>query len=249
MSQLRRFGFMIFLTFISGCAAHYVTLEEISLPKKIYPPPQEISNFELVLAQPDIVVETELSDWLDVVLQKRLNHHVNSISCHLTDELHSLLISKGFTISDTVVGRDHMSFIDKRNTRALFVPSIRIQLQEDSFTGFKRSRPVNASGNILMKSQVQIIMQEPLSGENVWIRNIPVDNSAQQVTYVIPTDVEASEISRSTVPEELAEVAKKIDSIFEDVAANILKASDQYIERDEFEFLNEDIQRLKKRQR
>jgi hypothetical protein len=142
-----------------------------------------------------------------------------------------------------------MSFNEKRNTRALFVPYIRIQLQEYSFSKYKGRRPVNASGNITMKSQVQILMQEPLSGENVWIHNIPVDNAAQQVEYVIPTDVEESDVNRSNVPEELAEVAKKMDAIFEDVAAKILQASEQYVQRDEFELLNEDIQRLKKSRR
>jgi hypothetical protein len=61
MSRLQRFGFTIILMFISGCATHYTTLGEISLPKKDYPPAQDQSDLAFALSQPDIVVEM-LSD-------------------------------------------------------------------------------------------------------------------------------------------------------------------------------------------
>ena len=40
-------------------------------------------------------------------------------------------------------------------------------------------------------------------------------------------------------------IADKLDNMFEDISASVIHATEKYVERNEFEFLNEDIAKLK----
>lgn len=231
---------------ISGCAS-YVELSDLKLVAKNYPKPDEVSNLSFALAEPELKIRYNLTTTANSGLSERIKYDVNKVSCFLTDEEQKILLSKGFTITDTFQSYNAMTFTQKRNTSALFYPEIAIEIEEKSQLE-RISAPFYSKheikGRLQINAKVNIIMLEPLSGEKLWVKSIPVTGFDEPVTYK-PEEYDRSALNSYTVPEDLAPIAVKIDNMITTISQDVLEATAKYVERHEFEFLNADIIRLK----
>ena len=231
---------------LSGCVS-YVQMPDIALEQKNYPKPEDVSNLSFAMAQPEIKVTTNLTNTTTSGLFERVKYDTNKVSGYLTKEVQKVLLSKGFTITNTYESYNNMTFTQKRNTSALFYPQVDIQIDEKSLWEHMRFlvfSNTSIKGRINVNATVNIIMLEPLSGEKLWIKSIPITGLDESVLYS-PELYGGPELTGSYVPEELKPIAVKIDSMYQLIALEIVNATKKYVERNEFEFLNSDISKLK----
>lgn len=229
----------------SGCSQKYAHLESLDLKSKNYPNPEEISTLSFALAEPDFKVRTVLSYTLTSAFKDRLRYDTEQMGCHLTNELDKILLSKGFTITDRFRSYNNMTFTQKRNTSALFFPKITISVEEKTLTDYIDNTATAIAGDIVVSAHVKIIMLEPLSGEKVWIKSIPVDDFTASIEYTPTYEYGKGLAGAHTVPEELGPIALQLDEFFVKINEAVIEATNKYVEQNEFEFLNDDIKRLK----
>ena len=237
---------LITMLILSGCM-NYVMMPDLTLGSKNYPKPEDISSLSFALAQPSITVATDLTRTANGGLIDRIKNDTSKVSCHLTGEVQKILLSKGFTITDTFDSYNDMTFTQKRNTSALFYPEIRIDIDEKSQLdtwSFLIFGGRNINGRMEINATVNIVMLEPLSGEKLWIKSLPVKGIDDLVHYT-PAIYGGPQLNGVAVPQNLQPIAGKIDNMFEQISKEVLLATNKYVERSEFEFLNKDIERLK----
>jgi hypothetical protein len=158
-----------------------------------------------------------------------------------------VLLSKGFTITDIFTNYNDMTFTQKRNTSALFYPEIDIEIEEKSqheTVQFLFLKDHSIKGRMEIRARVNIVMLEPLSGEKLWIKSLPVSDVDEIVVYE-PAQYGGPQLNGYLVPENLQPIAATIDDMFKSISEEVLVATNKYVERQEFEFLNTDIERLK----
>jgi len=232
----------------SGCGVKYVEMPDLNLKVQNYPTPEEISNLSFALAEPSITIKTGLSSTTHSGLIERLKEDTNKVACYLNDEIHKILISKGFTITSVFQSYDHMTFTQKRNTSALFFPQIVFEIHEKSqleilqilvYTGKK------IRGRLEADVTVNIVMLEPLSGEKIWVKSLPIEEIDEHIEYK-PERYGGPDLNGFVVPEDLVFIAETMDKVFEEIGDQVVKATESYVEVSEFEFLNQDIGKLKK---
>lgn len=231
----------------SGCGAkkRYAQLEDLHLESRNYPNPKKISNLSFALVNPVFEIKSSLSKTLTDAFKKRLQYDAEHISCQLTDELHKIILSKGFTITQIFRSYNDMTFTEKRNTSALFYPEVIIEIEENSMGNYKKRTLLEARGEVTISARVNIVMLEPLSKEKIWLKSVPVKKFSVDVHYKPIYKFGASTATAKSVPINLEPVMTKIDRYLEKIYIAIIEATDKYVERDEFEYLNDDIKRLK----
>jgi hypothetical protein len=241
---------LIVITFsvsmLSGCVK-YIEMADLKLDTKNYPKPDEVSNLSFALAQPDMRIKFDLTSTANSGLSERIKHDANKVACFLTAESQKILLSKGFTITDTFQSLNAMTFTQKRNTSALFYPEIIIDIEEKSQLETLQVlmyRSDTIKGRLQINAKVNIIMLEPLSGEKLWVKSIPVSGFDEPVAYG-PYQYAGAELNGIAVPEDLVPIAAKIDAMISTISQDVLDATEKHVERHEFEFLNTDIVKLK----
>ena len=237
---------MVSVFMLSGCVK-YVEMGDLKLDTKNYPKPEEVSNLSFALAQPDMKIKFDLTSTANSGLAERIKHDANKVSCFLTAESQKILLSKGFTITDTFQSLNAMTFTQKRNTSALFYAEIVIDIEGKSQLETLQVlmfSSENIKGRMQINAKVNIIMLEPLSGEKLWVKSIPVAGFDEAVTYK-PYQYAGSELNGIAVPEDLAPIAAKIDAMLTTISQDVLEATVKHVEKQEFEFLNTDIVKLK----
>jgi hypothetical protein len=166
----------------------------------------------------------------------------------MTAESAKILLSKGFTITDRFQSYNAMTFTQKRNTSALFYPEIIIDMEEKSqrehITAPFYFANDKLKGRLEINAKVNIIMLEPLSGEKLWVKSIPVTGLNEVVEYSYD-HYAGNELNGIAVPEDLVPIASKIDALLTTISKDVLEATAKYVEKHEFEFLNTDIVKLK----
>ena len=237
---------MIMVSMFSGCVK-YVDMPDLKLDTKNYPKPDEVSSLSFALAEPDMKIKFDFTSTANSGLAERIKHDANKVSCFMTAEAEKILLSKGFTITEKFQSHNAMTFTQKRNTSALFYPEIIIDIEEKSqletlqVLMFKSEK---IKGRLEINAKVNIIMLEPLSGEKIWVKSIPVTGFDESVVYK-PYQYGGSELNGIAVPEDLVPIAAKIDTMINTISLDVLEAMAKYVERHEFEFLNTDIVKLK----
>jgi len=233
-------------TLLAGCAPSGVTYTKISkmtLPIKTYDEKENLSDLSLAIARPEVTITFKASNTLKAALQKRIASDAYTLACHLTSEMRKILVAKGFTITDTFDNLNAMTFTQKRNTSALFTAFINIEIGEETLSELLDFVPQKAFGDIASKAKLQIATIEPLSGETVWLKNVPIQDSDIQLQYPYYPNMNASD---TMIPAELAGTAESIDGLFKLTNQQITDAVDKFVDVNEFMFLNQDIKKLKK---
>lgn len=229
----------------AGCASTDPThrnIGKLDLKPMQYSNPTKLSELSLAVARPDVIVEMSLSRTLKNALNERLKSDALVLACYLTQELKKSLIAQGFTVTDTFETINNMTFTQKRNTSALFTAYIKIEIAENTFTTIENGVPLSAAGELQAKAKLQIATVEPLSGEMVWIKSVPVSDVSVLLNYPYYTQLQATDV---IIPNELVDAATSVDRLFADSGKAIMAAVNKYVSVEEFQFLNTDIDKIK----
>lgn len=238
---------MFSVSMLSGCFVTYVEMPDLKLVSKDYPKPDEATNLSFALAEPDLKIKVDLTSTANSGLMERIRYNANKVACFITPEAQKILLSKGFTITEKFQSYNAMTFTQKRNTSALFYPEIVIDIEEKSqleIVQLLMVRDQKIKGRIQINAKVNIIMLEPLSGEKLWVKSIPVTGYDEPVVYQF-NQYAGTELNGVSVPEDLVPIADKIDKMLSAISQEVLDATAKYVEKSEFEFLNSDIVKLK----
>lgn len=246
---------------LTGCVEEikHARMKDIYLVHKNYPQPIAQNNLSFAYAEPELTVVAEISDELKNGLYERLKYNSKNIACHLNGELDKIILSKGFTITDRFRSLQYMTFTEKRNTTALFYPDIKVKIVEKSDIENISTGEFTTSGTLEIDAEVNIIMIEPMSKEKIWIKSIPVQEITDSFQYnnAFWAGPYGSRLIRNTeyykvgrgqkhdVPENLSDIAKKIDGFFEEIDEKIIESTMRFVDAEEFAFLNSDIRKLK----
>lgn len=236
---------VILVIFAAGCTSsgvQYTNMGSMDLPIKSYSQKENLSDLSLAIAKPEVIITFKASNTMKAALDKRIKADAYTLACHLTQEMRKILIAKGFTVTDTFDSLNAMTFTQKRNTSALFTAFIKIEINEETLSELLEYVPQRAFGNISSNSKLQIATIEPLSGEIVWLKNVPIRDTDNQLAYPYYASMNASE---SMIPNELVGTAESVDQLFIDTNNEIIAAVDKFVDVNEFMFLNTDIKKLK----
>jgi hypothetical protein len=246
MKKLQLLLIISLFTIITGCnqaAVKYSNIGSMTLPVKKYEARENLSDLSLAIAKPEVIITFKASNTLKAALKNRIKADAYTLACHLTQEMRKILIAKGFTVTETFDSLNNMTFTQKRNTSALFTAFIKIEINEETMSELIEYVPQRAFGAISSKAKLQIATIEPLSGEIVWLKNVPIKDSNIDLAYPYYPNMNATE---SMVPVELEGTAESVDNLFLETNGSILNAVDKFVDVNEFMFLNTDIKKLKK---
>jgi hypothetical protein len=232
--------------FLGGCMAgetQYSKMGSLQLTQKQVSSKKDLSELSLAIAKPEVIINFQASNNLKASLGERIRYDALNLACFLSQEMKRMLVAKGFTVTETFDSLNSMTFTQKRNTSALFTAFIKIDISEDTMSELKEYVPQRAFGSISSTAKLQIATVEPLSGEIIWLKNVPINDSSIEINYPYYQSVNATE---SLIPDELVSTAQSIDGIFILTNNQILDAIDKFVDVKEFQFLNDDIIKLKK---
>ncbi len=115
-----------------------------------------------------------------------LNHAsvANGFTRSLASDLDSLLIAKGMTVTGPYESLDMMTYPDKKNADLSLTPDVVLNatVKESGwvFDGQYFTKPVQ----VFMDGSVSLVLREPLSGEKIWIRKIPLQTVSKSGTVI-----------------------------------------------------------------
>lgn len=238
--------FLIFVSLVlAGCATvpTYTEMPPIKLSQANVQEDNARSELSMAIARPNIILTFDASNSLKAAIEERFKADAVTLACHLTREMRRILVEKGFTVLETYDSLNNMTFTQKRNTSALFTAFLNINLKEVSQTELTKDYvPVRVFGNILSSSELSIATIEPLSGEIIWLKNVPVDDARIYIDYPYYPRMDAT---NALIPNELVPAVQSLDEWFSATNNAILKGIVDYVSVEEFRFLNEDIEKLK----
>jgi|GEM_PF-2088945 hypothetical protein len=233
------------LILLTGCAKGptYTEISPLKLNQANVQKGNAMSELSMAIARPEIKIKFNASNGLKSAIEERFKADAAIIACHLTREMRRILVEKGFTVLETYDSLNSMTFTQKRNTSAVFTAFIKINLDEISQTELtKDNMPVRVFGHIMSSSELSIATIEPLSGEIIWLKNVPVDDARIQIDYPYYPRLDATEFR---IPNELVPAVTSLDKWFATSNDAILQGIVDYVSVEEFRFLNRDIEKLK----
>jgi hypothetical protein len=227
---------------LTGCTSSFVSIDPLNLERVDYPTTDNTKDVAFAISKPQILFKTKISPDLTRGLGSRIQYDANAIACHLTSEINKMLVARGINITDTFESRDDMTFTQKRDTTALFYPVITIELMQQTNTDYQGANPLSTKGIMLVRSDVSMVMLEPLSGEKIWIKQVFDDKEPVTIDY---SGMLQTNTSQFQIQDNIAEVAKKIDQLLVDIDDKIIESVNKFVTKEEFRFLNDDIKKLK----
>ena len=242
-------------SFFIGCSSKstssFTSLDTLRLPVKNYETKKNTGrSLSFATINPVLTINFNASTDLHNSLEKRLKHSANLLSCKLPTEIKKILISKGISVTDNYWSRNDMTFSQKRDTSTLFYPMIKIYVDQDTVDTFKSindSKPKKSktSGKLKVRATVELISLEPLSGEKIWLKSLPLKRKDFTV------DIEYSgKLRRAknifSVDSRAIGVTKEIDNLIVEIYKKIIEGVEKYVDYDEFTLLNKDIAKIKK---
>lgn len=245
---MKKLVFLLIVAFaFTGCVTTdptYTNIGKLSYQSKQYQSSQDLSDLSLAIAKPEIKINITLSRTLKSALRKRIEANACALAGYLSEEMKKALIAQGFTVTDTFDSINSMTFTQKRNTSALFTAFIKFDIDENSMTSMDSQKgPISAEGELTAKAKLQIATIEPLSGEIVWLKTVPVGDISTNLMYPYYPRLNATE---SIIPNELLDSTNAMDSMFVNSSVSIVNAINKFVDVQEFQFLNTDIKKLKK---
>jgi hypothetical protein len=237
-----------------GCSSKevspYTNLDSIQLPSKNYPKSTN-KNTELSFAtiNPVLKINLNISQDLYDSLSKRLKDDVNKLSCQIPLEIKKILISKGISVSDNYWSRNDMTFSQKRDTSILFYPIIKIDMDQNTFDVVELNgrveNKIETTGKIQINARVELIALEPLSGEKIWIKSLPLRREKLEKDISYKGTLKRS-INIFTIDTKAKNIAEDIDNLIIEIYTKILEGVDKFVDYNEFILLNKDIDKIKK---
>jgi len=231
---------------IAGCAggsATYTNVPALDLKITNVERSPDVSELALAVAKPEVIINFKASNTLKAAVIERIKADALTLACHLTQEMRKILVAKGFTVTETFNNLNSMTFTQKRNTSALFTAFVKIDIDEASMTELTKDFvPIKTFGDLASNVKLSIATVEPLSGETIWLKNVPVENSSTNLQYPYYPRLNATD---SMIPNELVGTVHSLDDIFSKTNNEILSAVSKYVSVEEFKFLNDDIKKLK----
>lgn len=229
---------------LSGCGQKFADVGTVQFKQNSYPNAEQMSSTHFAIAKPDILIKANLSMDMHNAIDRRLSYLSDELACNLMREFQKAVISKGITISDKFSSRSDMTFSQKKNTTAIVIPIIQLGLAQSSISDYEDGRQEFTRGNLSLTIKVRLEMIEPLSGEKIWIKDLPLKENSTNVNYY----GYLMQISNPMMAEnQMVENIKYLDNLVYSVYDQILEAVNKYIEREEFEYLADDIKNLKNR--
>lgn len=229
---------------LSGCGQKFADVGTVQFKQNSYPSAEQMSPTHFAIAKPDILIKANLSMDMHNAVDRRLSYLSDELACNLMREFQKAIVSKGITISDKFSSRSDMTFSQKKNTTAIVIPIIQLSLAQSSISDYEDGRQEFTSGNLSLTIKVRLEMIEPLSGEKIWIKDLPLKENSTNINYC----GYLMQISNPMMAEnQMAENIKYLDNLVYSVYDQILEAVNKYIDREEFEYLADDIKNLKNR--
>lgn len=234
---------VLFGVLLSGCASQeQVNLGALQLEKRDYGAMRPDPGLSFAVANPTIIIESNVSPQLYAIYGERLKYDAARVACHIGERMSSVLLSKGFTVTDMFRSTNEMTYTQKRNSTAVFTALIRIRIDEDGQTEYVDQVPKSSKGQIVGSISAKIVTIEPLTQEKVWIKDVPIDDVSFPIEMNY-TNVQAG--SKTSVPPGTGAGAAALDNLFVRLDQSVLSSADKFIDADEFRSLNRDIVRIK----
>ena len=257
---MKNFNYKIPLVIIMGlvlvgCSSKEVSkfskLEKMVLPTKNYEKNKEKgTDLAFATINPVLTINFNASNDLHRSLTKRLKNSVNQLSCKIPTEIKKILISKGISVTDNYWSRNDMTFSQKRDTSTLFYPVIQIYVDQNSVDSLKsidNSRPkkIKTSGTLEISAKVELVSLEPLSGEKIWLKSLPLKRKKFTTSISYNGELRRSK-NIFTVDSRAVSLAKEMDNLIIEIYKKIIEGVEKYVDYEEFMLLNQDISKVKK---
>jgi len=257
---MKNINYKIALTLLSsilimGCSSKevspYTTLEQIELPTKNYDSNRKkTTELSFATVNPLLTMNFNVSTDLHNSLIKRLKNDVNKLSCKIPTEIKKILISKGINVSDNYWNRNDMTFSQKRDTSILFYPVIQIYIDQNTIDILERinnqsPKKVKTTGKLQVRAKVELVALEPLSGEKIWIKSLPLKRKKFEADISYSGKLKAS-TNIFSVDKKAGDIAKEMDDLIIDIYNKVIEGVEKYVDYEEFILLNKDIAKIKK---
>lgn len=224
-----------------------VQLQDIDFSKNKYEQKAKVPSLSFALVQPDIKIETNMSDASRKLFEKRFLYNASQLSCFIPDELDKAVMAKGFTIEGSFASRDEMTYSEKKKTTAILVPVVKIKINEEGMATLQNgtNQLLYSTGNYKISASVQLNMIEPLSNEKIWQKNVMnYKNKEIGISYLGQHAYTVPSTSRS-IFENYVIPAKELDLVFKEIAKSITDNAYKYLDAEELLELNKDVKALK----
>jgi len=239
-------GSLLLATLFAGCGSTtYVTLKPLELQKNSYTKASKASALTFALSEANFSIKSSLSRDLTYALTTRLEHNAGRINCHFKSEFNKILSSKGFSISSTFKNYEEMTYTQKRDTSALFIPEIEIRISEQSISNYYKGIKTGSSGIVTSDVKLNIMMIEPLTGEKIWIKSMDPQHLSVSIKYDSIQKRRSSLNAQASIPVSLEPLMHKIDELFVQIDSSVLQTAYQDIVQAEIEAMKNDIDELK----
>ena len=237
-----------------GCSSKevsaYSTLKQIELPSKNYSSSRsKDAKLSFATINPMLNINFNVSKELQKALVRRLKNNFNRLSCKMPTEIKKILISKGITVTDNYWNRSDMTFSQKRDTSTLFYPVIQIDIEQNTLDTMRqvddeKAKKTKTIGKLYITTKVELISLEPLSGEKIWLKSLPIKRKNFTIDIAYDGELKASSNGFS-VDRKVENITEEIDSLTIEIYNKIIEGVDKYVDYDEFIFLNKDIEKIK----
>jgi hypothetical protein len=237
-----------------GCSSkeisEYTTLDQIELPTKNYKS-NKVDNSTLSFAtvNPVLTINFNASNDLHNSLTKRLQNDVNKLSCKMPTEIKKILISKGISVTDNYWSRNDMTFSQKRDTSTIFYPVIQIYIDQNTVDTIESTdngdtKKIKTNGKLQISAKVELISLEPLSGEKIWLKSLPLKRKKFE------TDISYNGFLKTStnifsIDSKAVDIAKEVDNLIIEIHNEIIEGVEKYVDYEEFMLLNKDIEKIK----
>lgn len=237
-----------------GCSSkevsRYSRLEQIELPTKNYNSNKKTdAKLSFATINPLLTINFNASKDLHNSLIKRLKNNIDKLSCKIPTEIKKILISKGITVTDNYWNRNDMTFSQKRDTSTLFYPVIQIYIDQNTVDVIKQvdeqmPKKTKTTGKLQISAKVELVSLEPLSGEKIWLKSLPLKRKKYEIDISYDGYLKASS-NIFAVDKKAVVIAKDMDNLIIEIYNKIIEGVEKYVDYEEFIFLNKDIQKIK----
>lgn len=242
--------FLLFLFFllVINCAPppSYIP-KEVSPPKFSFDPPStRAKKTNIIIA---VVAPKYNADAIEkaamVITQDNLNRmfeYTNYFTSAVASDTEKIIIARGFNSKGPFRSLDYMTYPDKKGSDLTLSPMIYITTSYSTSgkgTIFSSSPP----GKLTVTGFMELIMLEPLSGEEMWLKKIDFDQVVADYNFSYwTTEKGVRNVTIDTRPEALKDALEMI-------YPKVLRTVWNYLNPEEVNYLKRESQEIRDRKR
>lgn len=158
-----------------------------------YTPPQTASMPPGSVPVTVAVVNPSYRETDSALLNEIYSKVARGFTSSMGTDLDKILITKGMTTTGPYPSLDEVTYSDKKNAELTLAPKVFISTEikygDQQSTRYKEGVTVQREFSMSISGWVTFIMQEPLSGEKMWIKKLeldPVQVSGIEIFEAIP---------------------------------------------------------------